>query len=161
MIAQIPYPLFLLSCPAGGKPDDITVLLSIVAEYTDWKRVWQCVYVCISEAGLSSRLPESSTCSPLRNALQPVGWWGGGGTYQHDARSLLRGWSPPVHHIFVFFLCFVLVLEQSRGKQAARTFSCWSWRRRRWVGRMKDAFQSPKYHCITSTLFRWCNEEPF
>lgn len=25
----------LLPCPAGGKPDDITVLLSIVAEYTD------------------------------------------------------------------------------------------------------------------------------
>ena len=27
--------LVFFFCPAGGKPDDITVLLSIVAEYTD------------------------------------------------------------------------------------------------------------------------------
>lgn len=91
---------------AGGKPDDITVLLSIVAEYTDWTCVsvlFECVYMCLRLV-LLSPLPESSTCSPPDSL-----WEAAVKTHSLPPWS----WRPTVS--------FVLFLELQQ-EQAARIF---------------------------------------
>jgi len=100
MYTTDPHPLFFpfFSCCAGGKPDDITVLLSIVAEYTDWKCV--CVSVCVSVCTLLWGWSSLLVCRSLppaalaKTALHPVGWQG---RPNSTTLSSLQGRHPPVY----------------------------------------------------------------
>lgn len=100
----------VLSALAGGKPDDITVLLSIVAEYTDWKCVTVCMHVCVLLWGWSFL--------PVCPSLPPAAPWN-----MHCILRTDRGMPRGVTHTadvcpstsFVSSYVLFLVLKRSRG----------------------------------------------
>lgn len=94
-----------------------------------------CDSVCVLLWGWSFP-PVSLSLPPAalpKNALHPVGWQGRPTNTMHTPHCGADVY--PCTFFLFSSSCFVLVLERSRGKQAARTFSCWSWCRRRWVQR--------------------------
>lgn len=135
--------LHILACfswPAGGKPDDITVLLSIVAEYTDWTCVsvlFELVFMC-ARLVLPPPLPESSTCSP-KDGRREASW--------HDTRFPVELMT---NHVLYFFQT-VLVLELER-QQAARMLLFFS---TMIVMQEGTALQC---HFVALVQLKWCNE---
>lgn len=115
-----------------------------------WIYRLKCVWVC-------ERFFWGSSCLSLPPAALPKKCTASSGltgeAHHHDTHSLLQGRCPRVHFWFSSS-CFCLVLEQLRAKQAARTFSCWSWCGRSWA---REAEASCAVSCVSH--LRWCDWE--
>lgn len=107
--------------------------------------------VCISLGLiLPSGLPESSTCSPPKNSLHPVGRQGRSTNTRHTPRCRTST-RLPFFSFLVFFLhfVFVLVLEQLRGSRQLGRFHVDHDAGGAGYSGLRDAFQS---HCVASML---------
>lgn len=134
----------ILACfsrPAGGKPDDITVLLSIVAEYTDWTCVLVLFELVFMRARLvlPSPLPESSTCSP-KDGRWEASW--------HDTCFPVELMTN--HVLYCFQTVFVLECERQQAAMMLLFF----------FHDDSDAGGNGATQChfVALVQLKWCNE---
>lgn len=120
---------------------------------TQTESVCNSVCVCASlRPVLPSRLPESSTCSPLKNALHPVGWQEEVGPTNTMHTPCCRAEVHPVNILFSSSVLFWCLNGWGGSRQLGRTHVDHDAGGDEYGG-LRDAFQSPISHCVTSTLF--------